>query len=224
MMTLWSSYRQKTDPNIGPLGQVRPPLLNPPRLGRAPPVARQSTAMVVGRRTAREGAGDQLAEGIAGDRLPVHAHPHRDFARTHLGLAHGKAEGWFTDHRVTVVRLRLMLHTPSGLASSCPTDAMGGQCTRECSRARQRRGFQVTATTQEENSMIRTQPAGNTDASRSAEDQRPEEQAPRLAGERQGHARAWMPPPRVRDLGWLTWRRTCTPTAWDGLGGLGHFA
>ena len=43
----------------------------------------------------------------------------------HLGLAHGKAEAWFTDHRVTVIRLRLMLDTPSGLASSCVTDAMG---------------------------------------------------------------------------------------------------
>jgi mannose-6-phosphate isomerase len=55
-------------------------------------VARQSTAIVVGRRTAREGAGDQLAEGIAGDRLPVHSHPHPRFACTHLGLAHGKPE------------------------------------------------------------------------------------------------------------------------------------
>ena len=25
-----------------------------------------------------------------------------------------------------------------------------------------------------------------------------------------------MPQPRVRDLRWLTWRRTSTPTAWDG--------
>jgi hypothetical protein len=167
LMTLWSSYRQKTDPDIGPLGQVRPPLLNTPRLGRAPPVARQSTA----RWWAIEQPGrapETSWPGIAGVRLPVHSHPHRDFARTHLGLAHGKAEAWFTDHRVTVVRLRLMLDTPSGLASSCPTDAMGGQCTRDCSRARQRRGFQVTVTTQEENAMIRTQPAGNTDAPRSA--------------------------------------------------------
>jgi mannose-6-phosphate isomerase len=31
----------------------------------------------------------------AGQRLPVHAHPHRDFARTHLGSAHGKAEAWY---------------------------------------------------------------------------------------------------------------------------------
>lgn len=30
----------------------------------------------------------------AGERLPVHAHPHRDFASSHLGLAHGKAEAW----------------------------------------------------------------------------------------------------------------------------------
>ena len=28
-------------------------------------------------------------------RLPVHLHPNRDFARTHLGLAHGKTEAWY---------------------------------------------------------------------------------------------------------------------------------
>lgn len=31
----------------------------------------------------------------AGQRLPVHAHPPRDFARRHLGRAHGKAEAWY---------------------------------------------------------------------------------------------------------------------------------
>lgn len=31
----------------------------------------------------------------AGQRLPVHAHPHRDFAAEHLGAAHGKAEAWY---------------------------------------------------------------------------------------------------------------------------------
>lgn len=31
----------------------------------------------------------------AGQRLPVHAHPHGDFASTHLGHAHGKAEAWY---------------------------------------------------------------------------------------------------------------------------------
>jgi mannose-6-phosphate isomerase len=30
----------------------------------------------------------------AGNRLPVHAHPTRDFARRHLGSAYGKAEAW----------------------------------------------------------------------------------------------------------------------------------
>ncbi len=28
-------------------------------------------------------------------RLPVHLHPDREFARTHLGLAHGKTEAWY---------------------------------------------------------------------------------------------------------------------------------
>jgi mannose-6-phosphate isomerase len=31
----------------------------------------------------------------AGQRLPVHAHPPRDFARRHLGRRHGKAEAWY---------------------------------------------------------------------------------------------------------------------------------
>ena len=31
----------------------------------------------------------------AGQRLPVHAHPDDEFAATHLGLAHGKAEAWY---------------------------------------------------------------------------------------------------------------------------------
>lgn len=30
----------------------------------------------------------------AGQRLPVHAHPDRDFAARHLGLTHGKTEAW----------------------------------------------------------------------------------------------------------------------------------
>ncbi|MFJ4044513.1 class I mannose-6-phosphate isomerase [Microbacterium sp. NPDC089987] len=31
----------------------------------------------------------------AGQRLPVHAHPHDDFAASHLGRPHGKAEAWY---------------------------------------------------------------------------------------------------------------------------------
>lgn len=31
----------------------------------------------------------------AGQRLPVHAHPHDEFAARHLGRAHGKAEAWY---------------------------------------------------------------------------------------------------------------------------------
>jgi mannose-6-phosphate isomerase len=30
-----------------------------------------------------------------GQRLPIHAHPHDDFAAEHLGTAHGKAEAWY---------------------------------------------------------------------------------------------------------------------------------
>jgi mannose-6-phosphate isomerase len=31
----------------------------------------------------------------AGQRLPVHAHPHASYAAKHLGRAHGKAEAWY---------------------------------------------------------------------------------------------------------------------------------
>ena len=31
----------------------------------------------------------------AGQRLPVHAHPHASFAAVHLGTAHGKAGAWY---------------------------------------------------------------------------------------------------------------------------------
>ncbi|RDW92354.1 hypothetical protein BP5796_01748 [Coleophoma crateriformis] len=30
-----------------------------------------------------------------GQRLPIHAHPHRDWATVHLGTKHGKAEAWY---------------------------------------------------------------------------------------------------------------------------------
>ena len=44
----------------------------------------------------RYGAGLELLVKLldAGQRLPVHVHPDRSFARRHLGLAHGKTEAW----------------------------------------------------------------------------------------------------------------------------------
>jgi len=38
----------------------------------------------------------------AGQRLPVHAHPHREWAHQHLGVSCGKAEMWFTMNPGTV--------------------------------------------------------------------------------------------------------------------------
>src|SRR5215217_7275585 len=63
-----------------------------PRLGRPLPwpASQQRSWWAV--EQPGEGGGDQLAEGIAGDRLPVHSHPHPRFACTHLGLAHGKPQ------------------------------------------------------------------------------------------------------------------------------------
>ena len=46
---------------------------------------------------ARFGADPMLLVKLldAGQRLPVHAHPDGDFAGTHLGRSHGKAEAWY---------------------------------------------------------------------------------------------------------------------------------
>lgn len=46
---------------------------------------------------ARFGADTRLLVKLldAGQRLPVHAHPHDEFAAAHLGTAHGKAEAWY---------------------------------------------------------------------------------------------------------------------------------
>ena len=45
----------------------------------------------------RFGADTRLLEKLldAGQRLPIHAHPHASFAAEHLGRAHGKAEAWY---------------------------------------------------------------------------------------------------------------------------------
>lgn len=46
---------------------------------------------------ARRGADTGLLVKLldAGQRLPVHAHPHDDWAAEHVGRAHGKAEAWY---------------------------------------------------------------------------------------------------------------------------------
>lgn len=50
-----------------------------------------------GAHVSRRGADPMLLVKLldAGQRLPVHAHPPRDFAHHHLGRAHGKAEAWY---------------------------------------------------------------------------------------------------------------------------------
>jgi len=55
------------------------------------------TAWLGDAHVARWGADTRLLVKLldAGQRLPVHAHPHDDFAATHLGRAHGKAEAWY---------------------------------------------------------------------------------------------------------------------------------
>jgi mannose-6-phosphate isomerase len=53
----------------------------------------------------------------AGQRLPVHAHPDRAFARRHLGMSHGKTEAWVVLDAPPDARVRL------GLAESmCTAD------------------------------------------------------------------------------------------------------
>jgi mannose-6-phosphate isomerase len=60
-------------------------------------VAEDSIAWLGERHVSRWGADTRLLVKLldAGQRLPVHAHPHDDFAATHLGTAHGKAEAWY---------------------------------------------------------------------------------------------------------------------------------
>jgi mannose-6-phosphate isomerase len=48
----------------------------------------------------------------AGERLPVHLHPTRAFARTHLGLAHGKTEAWVVLDAEPEAVVGLGLRTP----------------------------------------------------------------------------------------------------------------
>lgn len=60
-------------------------------------IVRDPVAWLGDEHVARWGADTRLLVKLldAGQRLPVHAHPHDDFAATHLGRAHGKAEAWY---------------------------------------------------------------------------------------------------------------------------------
>jgi mannose-6-phosphate isomerase len=52
----------------------------------------------------------------AGQRLPVHLHPDRAFARRHLGLPHGKTEAWIILDIDEGARVRLGFAEPMGLS------------------------------------------------------------------------------------------------------------
>ncbi|MGN7948453.1 class I mannose-6-phosphate isomerase [Microbacterium sp. 22215] len=60
-------------------------------------IVRDPVAWLGDEHVARWGADTRLLVKLldAGQRLPVHAHPHDDFAATHLGRPHGKAEAWY---------------------------------------------------------------------------------------------------------------------------------
>ncbi|WP_435743186.1 class I mannose-6-phosphate isomerase [Microbacterium sp. PMB16] len=65
----------------------------------------------------------------AGQRLPVHAHPHDDFAASHLGRAHGKAEAWYILEGGTVhvgLREDIAAETLAALVSGQDVDALLG--------------------------------------------------------------------------------------------------
>lgn len=65
----------------------------------------------------------------AGQRLPVHAHPHDDFAASHLGRAHGKAEAWYILEGGTVhvgLRQDIALETLGDLVARQDVDALLG--------------------------------------------------------------------------------------------------
>ncbi len=53
-----------------------------------------------------------------GQRLPVHLHPNREFARRHLGLAHGKTEAWYVVDAPPGARVGV------GFAEQMPVDRM----------------------------------------------------------------------------------------------------
>jgi mannose-6-phosphate isomerase len=61
----------------------------------------------------------------AGERLPVHCHPDREFARRHLGSVHGKTEAWVvlgsTDHALVHV----------GFRHDVPEDVLAGWVSRQ---------------------------------------------------------------------------------------------
>jgi len=60
-------------------------------------VAADPVAWLGSEHVARFGADTKLLIKIldAGERLPVHIHPSHEFAREHVGAAHGKAEAWY---------------------------------------------------------------------------------------------------------------------------------
>lgn len=59
----------------------------------------------------------------AGQRLPVHAHPDRAFAATHLGRRHGKAEAWYILHGG-----RVHLGLRREVTTDDLADLVAGQC------------------------------------------------------------------------------------------------
>ena len=75
-----------------------------------------------------------------GQRLPVHLHPNRSFAREHLGLAHGKTEAWYVLDAPPGAQVGVGFATPpsrSELAEWVRTydsqALLGALCTREVS-------------------------------------------------------------------------------------------
>ena len=48
------------------------------------------------------------------ERLIVHCHPNREFARAHLGCAHGKTEAWLVVDAVPGAQVHLGFHRPVG--------------------------------------------------------------------------------------------------------------
>lgn len=67
---------------------------------------------------ARYGASTELLVKLLdpAQRLPVHLHPDRAFARRHLGLPHGKTEAWIVLEVDEGARVRLGFAAPTGLA------------------------------------------------------------------------------------------------------------
>ena len=90
-----SATRAWTPPGAAPTDEGLGTAEIPGEAGRVAELLAADPTAVAGAPLATTGTSGILVKLLdAGIRLPVHAHPTRDFARRHLGSVFGKAEAW----------------------------------------------------------------------------------------------------------------------------------